>query len=286
VKLMPTNIGVVFDFDDTLAPDSTTHLLQEYDIDPDEFWNDQFRKRVQNGYDPTVAYLTLLLDYVGEDDPLGESTPEKLEQCAESLENELYDGVPEIFEDLDDIVNEYDDVSIEYYVVSEGIESLISGSIITEYCTEIYASRLATDENNVLNRVKRPISFTDKTRYLYEINKGITSSEAKENPYKVNEEIAEQNRHIPFENIIYIGDGITDIPCFSLVKDRSGRVFGVMETDEKSAKQEAILDIGSPQRAGNLNPPDYRPDGRLGSLLRLTIEGLCTDSTIDRLEAL
>jgi phosphoserine phosphatase len=283
---MPTNIGVVFDFDDTLAPDSTTHLLQEYDIDPDEFWNDQFRKRVQNGYDPTVAYLTLLLDYVGEDDPLGESTPEKLEQCAESLENELYDGVPEIFEDLDDIVNEYDDVSIEYYVVSEGIESLISGSIITEYCTEIYASRLATDENNVLNRVKRPISFTDKTRYLYEINKGITSSEAKENPYKVNEEIAEQNRHIPFENIIYIGDGITDIPCFSLVKDRSGRVFGVMETDEKSAKQEAILDIGSPQRAGNLNPPDYRPDGRLGSLLRLTIEGLCTDSTIDRLEAL
>lgn len=283
---MPTNIGVVFDFDDTLAPDSTTHLLQEYDIDADEFWNDQFRRRVQTGYDPTVAYLTLLLDYVGEDKPLGELTPEKLEQCAESLEKELYDGVPEIFEDLDNIVNEYDDVTIEYYVVSEGIESLISGSIITEYCTEIYASRLATDDDNVLNRVKRPISFTDKTRYLYEINKGITSSEAKENPYKVNEEIAEENRHIPFENIIYIGDGITDIPCFSLVKDRNGRVFGVMETDEKSAKQEAILDIGSPQRAGNLNPPDYRPDGRLGSLLRLTIEGLCTDSTIDRLEAL
>lgn len=281
---MTTNIGVVFDFDDTLAPDSTTHLLQEYDIDPDEFWNEQFRNRVQNGFDPTVAYLTLLLDHIGEDEPLGELTPEELESCAESLESQLYDGVPKIFEDLDEIVGEYDDVRIEYYVVSEGIESLISGSIITEYCSEIYASRLATDEDGVFKRVKRPISFTDKTRYLFEINKGITASEAMENPYKVNEQ--KDERPVPFENIIYIGDGITDIPCFSLVKDRGGRVFGVMQQDEQSAKQEAILDIGSPQRAGNLNPPDYGPDGRLGSLLRLTIEGLCTDSTIDQLEAL
>lgn len=281
---MTTNIGVVFDFDDTLAPDSTTHLLQEYDIDPDEFWNEQFRERVQSGFDPTVAYLTLLLDHIGEGKPLGELTPTELERCAESLENELYDGVPEIFNDLDEIVAEYDDVSIEYYVVSEGIESLISGSIIKNYCTEIYASRLATDDNGVFSRVKRPISFTDKTRYLFEINKGITAAEAAENPYKVNEQ--KEDRPVPFENIIYIGDGITDIPCFSLVKDRGGRVFGVTQQDEKSAKQEAILDIGSPQRAGNLNPPDYGPNGRLGSLLRLTIEGLCTDSTIDQLEAL
>lgn len=284
MRTMTTNIGVVFDFDDTLAPDSTTHLLREHDIDPDDFWNERFRKRVQNGFDPTVAYLTLLLDNIGEDEPLGELTPEDLERCAESLESELYDGVPEVFDDLDEIVSEYDEVNIEYYVISEGIESLISGSIITEYCNEIYASRLATNENGVFNRVKRPISFTDKTRYLFEINKGITAAEAKENPYKVNEQ--KEERPVPFENIIYIGDGITDIPCFSLVKKQGGRVFGVTQGDQKSAKQEAILDIGSPQRAGNLNPPDYGPNGRLGSLLRLTIEGLCTDSTIDQLEAL
>lgn len=281
---MTTNIGVVFDFDDTLAPDSTTHLLKDYGIDPNEFWNDQFRNRVQNGYDPTLAYLTLLLDHIGDDEPLGKLTPKEVENCAESLEEELYNGVPSIFEDLDEIVSEYDDVQIEYYVISEGLESLISGSIITEYCSEIYASRLATDEDGVFKRAKRPISFTDKTRYLFEINKAITASEAMKNPYKVNEQRNE--RAVPFENIIYIGDGITDIPCFSLVKDRGGRVFGVMQQDERSAKQEAILDIGSPQRAGNLNPPDYSPDGRLGSLLRLTIEGLCTDSTIDQLEAL
>jgi hypothetical protein len=99
-----------------------------------------------------------------------------------------------------------------------------------------------------------------------------------------------EDRLIPFENMIYIGDGITDIPCFSLVKDRGGRVFGVIdsdsESDEGSAKQRAIRDIGSPRRAGNLNRPMYGASGRLGSLLRLTIEGLCTDRTIDELEAL
>lgn len=95
-----------------------------------------------------------------------------------------------------------------------------------------------------------------------------------------------EDRSIPFENMIYIGDGITDIPCFSLVKDRGGRAFGVIDSDEGSAKQRAIRDIGSPRGASNLNRPRYGESGRLGSLLRLTIEGICTDRTIDELEAL
>ncbi|EJN57791.1 hypothetical protein HSB1_38760 [Halogranum salarium B-1] len=70
-----------------------------------------------------------------------------------------------------------------------------------------------------------------------------------------------------------------------MVKDRGGRVFGVID-DEGSAKQRAIHDLGSPRRAGNLNTPSYGESGRLGSLLRLTIEGICTDQTIDELEAL
>jgi hypothetical protein len=77
---------------------------------------------------------------------------------------------------------------------------------------------------------------------------------------------------------------------FSLVTERGGRVFDVVDRDEEgaegSAKQRAIRDIGSPRRAGNLNTPRYTEAGRLGSLLRLTIEGMCTDRTIDELEAL
>ncbi len=85
---MSTTIGGIFDFDDTLAPDSTTHLLQEYGCDPQEFWFSDFPARVNAGYDPTVAYLSLLLDNVGEDQPFGELTIEDLESVGATL-NEL-----------------------------------------------------------------------------------------------------------------------------------------------------------------------------------------------------
>ena len=287
---MTTNIGLIFDFDDTLAPDSTTQLLEEHGIDPEEFWFTEFQSRVRLGYDPTVAYLSLLLDKVGEDRPLGELTLEELEAFGANLTETFYPGITELFDDINSIADEYEDITINYYIISEGLEPIIQGTEITNKFDAVYASQLDADSEGIIQRIKRPISFTDKTRYLYEINKGITPEEAKNNPYEVNTQVDPEKRRIPFENMIYIGDGITDIPCFSLVKDRGGRVFGVINSDDQgnegSAKQSAIRDIGSPRRAGNLNNPLYGESGRLGSLLRLTIEGICTDRTIDELEAL
>jgi 2-hydroxy-3-keto-5-methylthiopentenyl-1-phosphate phosphatase len=280
-----TTIGLIFDFDDTLAPDSTTQLLKEYDIDPEEFWFTDFQSRVRSGYDPTVAYLSLLLENVGEGKPLGELSIADLNSLGAELDEQLYPGLPHLFDDIDTITDEYEDVNVEYYVISEGLEPIIQGTTIADRCKAMYASRLDTDSDDVVTNIQRPISFTDKTRYLYEINKGISPETARQNPYQVNDEVDSEKRRIPFENMIYVGDGITDIPCFSLVKDRGGRVFGVVDSDE-SAKQRAILDIGSPRRADNLNKPSYGENGRLGSLLRLTIEGICTDRAIDDLEAL
>lgn len=283
---MTTTLGLIFDFDDTLAPDSTTQLLTKYGIDTEEFWFSEFPSRVEDGYDPTVAYLSLLVEKVGSNRPLGELTLEDLGTLGTELSETLYPGLPELFDDLNGIVDEYDNVRIEYYIVSEGLKPIIRETAIADRCTAVYGSQLATDSDGVVESIQRPISFTDKTRYLYEINKGITPETARENPYKVNTQFDADERQIPFENMIYVGDGITDIPCFSLVKDRGGRVFGVIDNEEGSAKQRAIRDIGSPRRAGNLNRPSYGESGRLGSLLRLTIEGMCTDRTIDELEAL
>lgn len=287
---MTTNVGLIFDFDDTLAPDSTTRLLEQHGIDPDEFWFTEFQSRVREGYDPTVAYLSLLLDKAGDDQPLGQLTIDDLEVFGGNLTETLYPGIPGLFDDISSIADEYEDITIDYYILSEGLEPIIKGTEIADRCEAVYASQLDANSEGIVQRIQRPISFTDKTRYLYEINKGITPEEAENNPYKVNTQMDAGDRRVPFENMIYIGDGITDIPCFSLVKDRGGRVFGVIDSDdggdEGSAKQRAIRDIGSPRRAGNLNNPMYGESGRLGSLLRLTIEGICTDRTIDELEAL
>ncbi len=192
--------------------------------------------------------------------------------------------------DIDSIADEYEDIEINYHILSEGLEPIIQGIDTADRCEAVYASRLGDDSEGIVQSIQRPISFTDKTRYLYEINKGINPEEARNNPYGVNAQMDPEDRTIPIENMIYIGDGITDIPCFSLVKDRGGRVFGVIDSDgeneEGSAKQRAIRDIGSPRRAGNLNRPMYGESGRLGSLIRSTIEGICVDRTIDELEAL
>ncbi len=280
-----TTIALVFDFDDILAPDSTSQLLESRGLDATEFWDEEFPARVREGYDPTIAYLSLLLDKTGAEDPLKELTETELEAFGETLDDELYPGLPGLFDDLDGIASEYEGISIEYYIISEGLDPIIRNTEIAERFEAIYASKLDTDEEGVLKRVKRPISFTDKTRYLFEINKGIDSEEAMKNPYKVNEKKG-SDRAVPFENIVYVGDGITDIPCFSLVKERRGRVFGVLDGVEGSAKQQAIEELGSPRRTGSLNKPQYGENGRLGSLLRLTIEGMCVERAIDEMEAM
>lgn len=156
---MDTTIAVVFDFDDTLAPDSTTELLAESGVDVTNVWQDAFPKRIHEGYDPTVAYLSVLLSHVGESEQLGELTPSDLEPIASSLDEQWKPGILELFEDLDAIVGQYDDVTIEYYNISEGIESQIEPTMIAEYCDGIYASRLATDMDEVFSGIKPDLVY-------------------------------------------------------------------------------------------------------------------------------
>jgi hypothetical protein len=281
-----TTVGVVFGFDDVLAPDSTTVLLERNGIDPETFWAEEFQRRVTEGYDPTTAYLTALLAEIGEDGRLGRLTTDDLRAVGEELDERLFEGVEGLFEDIHEIADGYDGVRVECYVVSEGLRSILTGTSLADECTAVYGSELATDGGGRVTGVRRPLSFTDKTKCLFEINKGIERTETRRNPYAVNESVDTEDRPIPFENVVYVGDGITDVPCFSLVKERGGRVFGVFDENEQSIKQRAARDVGAPQRAENLNPPRYTESSRLGSLLRLTVEGLCAERAIDGLEAL
>ena len=197
----------------------------------------------------------------------------------------MFDVFHKFREDIDSIVEDFPEINIEWHAISEGIEGLITGTTLADSFTSVSASRLGVNEDNVIDHLKRPISFTDKTRYLFEINKGISTTEATENPYLVNR-VGDGEREVPFDNMIYVGDGLTDVPCFSLIKERGGRAFSVRDTKNPSGKQEAIKELGAPERASQPSKPAYRQTDRLGSLLRLAVEGLCTDRSIDSLEAL
>lgn len=272
-------VAVIFDFDDTLAPDSTSKLLRTRGIDVDRFWQVEAKTLVDQGYDPTQAFLRLFLDNVGPDKPLGELTNAGLREFGRTLDEDFYPGLPGLFDDLRTIVAGHSGLSIEFFIISGGLEDLIRGSEIVEsHFRGVYGCLLAGEtENGPLRYVRRAVTFTEKVRFLFEINKGVTQEEALENPYVVNKDIPEERRPVPFENMLVVGDGRTDIPCFSLVERMEGKAFGVLH-GEASGKNTLVELVGAgKRRARSINAPLYGPNDDLGIILRTMVATTCSE---------
>lgn len=273
-----TAIAVVFDFDDTLVPDSTTSLLASRGIDAEKFWKNLVPPLVSDGYDAPLAYLRLILDLVGRDMPLGMLRNQDLREFGASLDDRYFPGLPEMFEDLRNLVQEFRDVSIEFYIVSGGLQEVIAGSkIVCDHFDGFYGCQLGEAEDGLVRYVKRCVTFTEKTRYLFEINKGVRVEDSRKNPHLVNNKV--NSRRIPFKHMIYVGDGLTDIPCFSLVRNGGGRTFGIL-SQKKSAKQ-AFLELLNDWRVDSLHSPDYQECADLGALIRAAVSALATSIDLD-----
>lgn len=275
-------IAVVFDFDDTLVPDSTTGLLQSCGVDATEFWSTLVPPLVAAGYDPPLAYLRLILDRIGPDRPLGMLGNRDLRDFGARLDSQFFPGLPGMFSDLRSTMSRYRDISIEFYIVSGGLQEVIAGShVVREHFDGFFGCQLDEGDDGALRYVKRCVTFTEKTRYLFEINKGVSIEESRKNPLLVNNKV--EPRRIPFRHMIYVGDGLTDIPCFSLVRERGGRTFGVWSQTE-SPKQ-AFQDLLQERRVDSLHSPNYREDADLGVMIRAAVETLAASIELDAEQA-
>jgi hypothetical protein len=268
----PQNIiAVVFDFDDTLTDESTTALLEQAGIDPADFWQRKAKALLDDGWDPVPAYLKLILDNVGDGKPLGRLTNARLREFGHGLR--FYPGIPGLFRDLKASLEEHtlSSPGIEFYVVSSGLEDVIRGSRIARFLSGIWGCQFAEEDGQV-RHIKNVVSFTEKTKYLYTINKGIPDDAG---PYAVNERKDPADRRIPFANMIYIGDGLTDVPCFSLLDHFGGRAFGVFDPKKAGSPKKAWEQLVVPKRVTSMNAPRYRKTDELGSLLRTAVKRLC-----------
>jgi len=269
---VPQNvIAVVFDFDDTLTDDSTTALLEAHGIDTKDFWGVKAKALLDRGWDPTPAYLKLLLDNVGAGKPLKKLTNAKLRQFGATLR--FYPGLPAIFNDLRKSVAEHHVTNphIEFYVISGGLEEVIRGSKLAQYLSGVWGCEFA-EENGEIRYMKNIVSFTEKTKYLFQINKGIGEEAG---VYDVNKLVPPEYRRIPWENIIYVGDGLTDVPCFSLLAHFKGTPFGVFDPKKEGSPKKAWEGLITPKRVTSMNAPKYRKNDELGSLLRAAVKGIC-----------
>jgi phosphoserine phosphatase len=269
----PQNIiAVVFDFDDTLTDDSTTALIQSAGIDAADFWGTKAKALVDAGWDPTPAYLKLLLDNVGEGKPLGKLTNARLQEFGAKLK--FYPGIPKLFKELRELVAKHtlSNPGIEFYVISGGLEEIIRGSAIAKHLTRFWGCRFA-EEGGQIRHLRKILSFTEKTKHLFEINKGLISEGI--GAYAVNEKVDVHERRVPFENIIYLGDGLTDVPCFSLLDRFGGTGFGVFDPKKFDSPKKAWEKLLTPKRVTSMNAPKYRRTDELGSLLRAAVTSLC-----------
>jgi phosphoserine phosphatase len=265
-------IAIVFDFDDTLTDDSTTKLLEAHGINAVDFWQNKHNDLVKAGWNPTLSYLKLLLDNVGTGKPLGRLNNQALREFGGTLT--FYKGVTQLFTDLKAIVKEHEvsNPSIEFYIVSGGLEEVIKGSKIAKFFKNIWGCRFA-EEEGIIKYVMQAISFTEKTKYLFEINKGINLMAPE--PYAVNQYVAPEDRRIPFENMIYLGDGLTDVPCFSLLNVSKGKGFGIFDPKKKGSPKKGWEQLAVPHRVYALNSPRYGKRDDLGALLRAAVKEIC-----------
>jgi phosphoserine phosphatase len=268
----PQNIiAVVFDFDDTLTNDSTTALIESVGIDAKDFWRVKAQALIEQHWDPTAAYLKLLLDHVGKGKAFGKLTNEQLRKFGNTLK--FYEGLPDLFVALRASVGEHRSSSpgIEFYVISGGLEEIIRGSSIASHLAGIWGCQFA-EEDGEIRYIKRMVTFTEKTKYLYYINKGIPDDAG---PYAVNENVEQADRRVPFANMIYVGDGLTDVPCFSLLKASGGTSFGVFDPTKPESPKKAWEKLVAPKRVTSMNAPHYGMTDDLGALLHVAVKYLC-----------
>lgn len=243
---MANVIGVIWDFDKTLVDGYMQDpIFKKYGVDSSEFWkevNDLPRKYEQEQgvkVNPDTIYLNHIIKYT-KDGRFKGLNNERLMEFGQELK--FYKGIPEIFKNMREVVEDNQlykefDIKVEHYVISTGITQIIRGSCIAGCVEEIWGCEFIEDvfteseKEKVISEIGFTIDNTTKTRAIFEINKGVN----KRDEVEVNSKIPKELRRIPFENMIYIADGPSDIPAFSVVKKGGGSTFAIYPKENYEA---------------------------------------------------
>ena len=246
-------VAIICDCDNTLMPDLPSLLLEDNGIEPQDFW-DKIDVLVKDGWDPPIAWMTKLIKLIREG-KIKQNTNEKLAEFASSVD--VYSGADTFVNEINSKLEAESNISVEGYVVSSGIESMMKGSKIANTFTDIFGGNFY-EKAGIIAGIKSSITFTEKTKFIFAINKGITS-QIREKPYDVNNFIPDEDRRIAFEDMIYLGDGPSDIPCFSMIEKLGGNCIAIDSKDEWSKNWEYELR----SRKMDSYKPDYTKNSDL-----------------------
>jgi hypothetical protein len=271
-----STVAIAYDFDGTLSPGNMQEhgFLPDIGLSPTKFWNmaDQLAKKHEA--DSVLTYMNLMLIKAKE---AGVSMRRQdIKNHGKSVK--LFKGVKTWFKRINDY-GKGSGLKVEHYVISSGLREMIEGTSIAHEFKVIYASSFKYDPNNVAEWPALAINFTTKTQYLFRINKGVLDVYDSK---KINEFVPMEDRPIPFKRMIFVGDGETDIPCFSLVKSLGGHSIAVYKPKTKGAKEKAEKLVDD-ERVNFIAPADYSENGGIEDIVKAVMDKIACDCQLDYL---
>lgn len=238
-KDMANIIAVVWDFDKTLVDGYMQDpIFEEYNVESKEFWKevnslpDKYMKEQGVLVNPDTVYLNQFIRYAKNGTFKG-LTNKKLFEFGKKLK--FYKGIPDIFEKTKKLIEEDSkykeyDIKVEHYIVSTGMTQVIKGSSVMPYVEHVWGCELIEGEDKdgapCISEIGYTIDNTSKTRALFEINKGVHSGDSREG-VNANTKIPEEFRRVHFINMVYVADGPSDIPAFSVLNKNGGATFAI-----------------------------------------------------------
>ena len=251
-------IAFLYDFDKTLC---TTDMedyafIPSLGYTPAEFWGRANAFGWENRMDGLLAYMyTMIQECAAQNIKLDRAF---LNHCGESIQ--LFPGVREWFARIN-AFGESLGVQVEHYVISSGLREIIEGSGIAQEFREIYACEFYYNENGDACWPKLDVNFTNKTQFVYRINKGILDvSRDKE----LNDSMPDDSKRVPFTNMIYMGDGLSDVPCMKMMRAYGGQAIAVYQSGNRQGVEKLLAD----GRVDFIFPADYREGMELDRTVR------------------
>ena len=277
-KFKHSIVALVYDFDGTLSPGAMQDytILPALGIKPRDFWRRVEKESIRTRGESTLTYMRLLIEECAKKDY--KFSPSELKRLARQVR--FFPGVTGHFERINRFVKKAFNgrVQVRHYIISAGLKEIIQATPVAKHIHRIFASEYYFDEQGRASFPKVLVNDTLKTQFLFRINKGIEN--LNEN---INEHMPEEDRVIPFQNILYVGDGMTDVPCMAVTKQQGGHSLAVYKARNYRGIQ-VCKDLLKAKRADFIAEADFRAGSVLEKLVQLVLKTIAENIAESREE--
>ena len=264
-------IALIFDFDSTLGPSTYHKVLSNHGYNPGAFIDERVKPLIDDEWDEILArYHALIQASRNGENPI---TKTSIETIGKNLD--LYPDVEHMFEQVRTWVNDNDydtDITVEFYMLTAGMIEVPAASTIADKFKQIWAGECHFNDDGEIDFVKRIITHPEKNRYLIQLAKGL-HLEGLIQPQNIHENMPLSDYYIPFDQMIYVGDGASDMSVFYLMEDKGGIAIGVVPGDSVQ-DWEGYDDMTERRRVQNLAVADYSEESELMTTIRHAVRSI------------